>query len=288
LKKRVLIIVIGALLLPPLFYFTGIIYIVDERQYAVKTLLGKVIKVVKDGEWRVGYKLPILHKLARYSSKLQSYDAPPEPVVTLDKKKLIVDNFFKWKIDSVVLFRNTVGNVHTANKRLESIVHDAVKDVLGNTTLADIVSVEQELALNKSREIADEQAHLIGVTITDIRLKKVQLPKSNELRLFERMKSERYREAAFYRSKGKEDSIRIISETDRQVKVISANAYSEAQEIKGKAEGLAAETYAKAFSRDREFYSFWRTLEMYRKTIDTATTIVISPRSELYRYLANP
>ncbi|MFC1584817.1 protease modulator HflC [Fibrobacterota bacterium] len=286
MKKMGLIILVLAM--PVLMYLTGIIFIVDDAQYAVKISLGKISTIIKDQKWRVGYKIPIYHKLVRYPAKLQSHDAPPEPIVTQDKKKLIVDNFFKWKIDSVVRFRNTVGNVRTANNRLESIIHDAVKDVLGNTNLREIISDGQDSALEKSLKIADTQAHLIGVRIVDIRLKKVQLPKSNELRLFERMKSERHREAAFFRSKGKEDSIRIVSETDRQVKVIAANAYREAQEIKGEADGLAAEIYARAFSRDRDFYSFWRTLETYKKTLDTATTMVISPKSELYKYLANP
>jgi membrane protease subunit HflC len=187
-KKSFWIIVIAVVVLPALLYILGIIYIVDDRWYAVKTSLGKVSSVLTDQTLRIGVKIPIYHDLVRYPAKLQSFDAPPEHVVTLDKKKLILDNFFKWKIDSVVLFRNAVGDVRTANNRLQSIIHDAVRDVLGNTDLSNIVSGAQEEVLAKSLKIADTQARLIGVTVVDIRFKKVQLPKSNELRLYERMK----------------------------------------------------------------------------------------------------
>jgi membrane protease subunit HflC len=248
--------------------------------------LGYVTKVIKNQTWRVGFKVPIFHELIRYPAKLQYNDAPPEHIVTLDKKKLIVDNVFKWKIDSVQLFRNAVGNIQTANNRLASIVHDALKDVLGNTDLPDIISGKQDSILVASREIAADKARFIGATIVDIRFQKVMLPKSNELRLYERMKSERYKEAATYRSLGKEDSIRIVSETDRQFRVIQAEAYRKSQEIRGEAEATSAEIYARAFTKDTEFYSFWRTLETYRKSLDTATTLVISPKSELYKYLA--
>ncbi|MBF0432772.1 MAG: protease modulator HflC [Fibrobacteria bacterium] len=284
--KKVLIALLALIVLPFILYFFDIIYIVDETEYAVKTRLGKVSSVLKNEPNRIGYSIPLVHELKRYPAKLQSHDASPEHIVTLDKKKLIVDNYFKWKIDDVVLFRNAVGNVTRANNRLVSIVHDAVKDVLGNTLLSAVISEGQEIVLEKSLAIADSASRPIGVTITDIRFKKVQLPKSNELRLYERMKSERYQEAASYRSKGKEESIRIISETDRAVRVIGANAYKTAQEIRGEADALAAQVYAEAFSKDPEFYSFWRTLETYRKTLDTATTLVISPKSELYKYLA--
>ena len=110
------------------------------------------------------------------------------------------------------------------------------------------------------------------------------LPKSTESRLYERMKSERYKEAAYYRSQGREESIRIKSNTDKQVEIIKAHAYQQSQEIKGAADALAAEIYAKAFSKDPGFYSFWRTLQTYRNTVDSNTTMVISPKSDLYKY----
>ncbi len=284
--KKLLIILAVVILLLPALYIAKVVYIVDETQYAIKTRLGEVVSVVYEENWRVGFRIPGIEELYLFPAKVQSWDASPEAIVTLDKKNLIIDNYFKWKIDSVVLFRNSVGNVKTANNRLESIVHDAVKDVLGNTTLSDIVSGKQEEVIRESLKIANRNSKFLGVNIGDIRFKKVQLPKSNEERLFERMKSERYKEAAFYRSQGKEESIGIISETDKQVRIIQAEAYKTSQEIRGKAEALSAEIYANAFSQDPEFYSFWRTLQTYRNTLDSGTTLVISPKSELYQYLS--
>ncbi len=286
--KKIIWLILILSVLPVVLYITGIIYIVDEREFAVKTYLGKVSSVIKEDKWRVGILIPFLHSLTRYPAKIQAYDAAAEPIVTLDKKKLIVDNYFKWKIDDVVLFRNAVQDVYTANNRLQSIVHDAVKDVLGNINLEDIISGGQDSAIDLSKTIAQGKAKNIGVKIVDIRLKKVHLPDRNEMRVYERMKAERYREAAYYRSQGKEDSLRIVSETDREVRVLIANSYKQAQEIRGEAEALSAEIYALAFSRDAEFYSFWKTLETYRATMDTATTMVVSPKSELYKYLINP
>lgn len=271
-----------------LLFLGGVIYIVPETQYAVKTRLGEVVGVIREHRWRVGYQLPALHKVYRYPSKIQSYDANSEPIVTQDKKKIIIDNFFKWKIDSVVLFRNAVGNISTANDRLGSIVHDAVKGVLGNVDMESIIAGKQEKVVREARGLADEKARAIGVEIVDIRFKRVQLPEANEQRVFERMKSERYKEAELARAQGREDSSRIISETDRDVRVIEAEGYRQSQEIRGEAEALSADIYASAFSKDPEFYAFWRTLETYRKTMDTGTTLVISPKSDLYKYLLQP
>ncbi len=277
--------VFAIILIISLLYFSKSIYVVDQTQYAVKTRLGTVMKVIKDETTRIDIKIPFIDEVYQYPARLQFHDAPPEHIVTSDKKKLVVDNVFRWKIDDVKTFRNAVVNTETANRRLASIVHDAVKDVLGNTTLADAISEKQDSVLIKSITIADEKARKIGMKIVDIRFLKVQLPKSTELRLYERMKSERYREATTYRSQGREDSVRMVSETDKQVKIIEANAYKESKEIRGAAEALATEIYAKAYSLDPDFYGFYRTLETYRKSFDTATTIVISPKSELYKYL---
>jgi len=268
---------------------SGVVYIVDETDYVIQTRLSKVSKVISTQSFRVWAKIPFVHEVFTYPAKIQTYDAPEESIVTKDKKTLIVDNYFKWKIidTSLTTFRNKVQTVERANSRLVGIVHDAVKDVMGQYNLTEIVSGKQKEVLESSLQQANAKAiSNIGAVIVDIHFKKVQLPLSNEARVYERMKSERSKEAEFYRARGKEDSIRIVAETDRKAQIIDAEAYKEAQTIRGKAEALSTEIYSKAFSQDPEFYAFWRTLETYRKIMDTSTTLVLSPSSELYKYLS--
>jgi membrane protease subunit HflC len=286
--KKIIWILLVLIAIPVGLYQSGVIYLVDQTQYSVKTSLGEIRSnaTIQNQKWRFGISIPFYSTVYRYPAKVQTQDTPPTLIITRDPQTIELDHVFKWSVDSLTLFHNSVRGVSVAVSRMESMVQDAVKDILGNVDLDSVISGNQEEILQEAIAYANKEAQRIGARILDIRFKKIQLSEENKKRIFERMRNERGTEAIDYRSVGKRDSLVIIAEAEANAKRTRAEAYKEAQIVKGDAEGKAAEIFAKAFSKDPAFYTFWKSLQTYRYSLDTGTTLVLSPSSPLFRYLA--
>ena len=278
MKKLFIIIIIVALA-----FFTTV-YIVDETEQVVVLAFGKPVKTItKPG---LNLKLPApLQVVVTFDKRLLEYDVPPEEVLSMDKKTLIMDNYVRWRIVDPLLFLKTVQAIPTAKTRLDDIVYSELRQELGIHDMVEIITETRDLIMDKVTAASNEESEKYGIEVVDVRIRRVDLPSENEASIYARMEAERNRKANMFRSEGEEEAQKIRAKTERDKTVILANAYKISQEIRGEGEARALDIYASSFSKDPKFYEFVRTLETYEKIIDKKTTLVLPGDSKLFKEL---
>ena len=278
MKKLFIIIIIVALA-----FFTTV-YIVDETEQVVVLAFGKPVKTItKPG---LNFKLPApLQVVVTFDKRLLEYDVPPEEVLSMDKKTLIMDNYVRWRIVDPLLFLQTVQAVPTAKTRLDDIVYSELRQELGTHDMVEIITETRDLIMDKVTAASNEESEKYGIEVVDVRIRRVDLPSENEASIYARMEAERNRKANMFRSEGEEEAQKIRAKTERDKTVILADAYKISQEIRGEGEAKALDIYASSFSKDPKFYEFVRTLETYEKIIDKKTTLVLPGDSKLFKEL---
>jgi membrane protease subunit HflC len=260
-------------------------FMVDETTQAILVQLGKPVSgVLAPG---LHYKIPFIQEAIFFERRLLDYDANPAEILTKDKKNLVVDNYAKWKVVDPLKFYQTVRNVSGAVARLDDIIFAELRVELGRHNMVEIISQLRSEIMESVTKRADERSREMGVSITDVRIKRADLPQENERAVFGRMQAEREREAKRYRSEGQEAALKLRANADRERAVILAEAYRKAQQLRGEGDAEATTLFAEAFSQDEEFFSFIRSLEAYRKSMGDRTTLVMSPRDEFLRYFQN-
>ena len=273
--------IIVVLVLASLGMFT-----VDQRQNAIVFRLGEIISVKK--EPGLYFKVPILDNVRFFETRILTLDSPePERFLTSEKKNVLVDSFVKWRIADVRQYYISVGgDEQRAQLRLAQTVNSSLRDEFGNRTVHDVVSGERDKIMNLMREKANEDARKIGVQVLDVRIKRVDLPQEVSESVYRRMEAERKRVANELRSTGAAESEKIRADADRQREVIIAEAYREAQQVKGLGDAKGAAIYAEAYQQNPEFYAFYRSLEAYRQSFKNKTDmLVLDPNSEFFKYL---
>lgn len=273
--------IIAVLVLASLGMFT-----VDQRQNAIIFRLGEIISVKK--EPGLYFKVPILDNVRFFETRILTLDSPePERFLTSEKKNVLVDSFVKWRIADVRQYYISVGgDEQRAQTRLAQTVNSSLRDEFGNRTVHDVVSGERDQIMNLMREKANEDARKIGVHVLDVRIKRVDLPQEVSESVYRRMEAERKRVANELRSTGAAESEKIRADADRQREIIIAEAYREAQQVKGLGDAKGAAIYAEAYQQNPEFYAFYRSLEAYRQSFKNKTDmLVLDPNSEFFKYL---
>ena len=232
------------------------------------------------------FKLPVVNNVKKFDARIQTLDAEPERYLTAEKKNVIVDSFVKWRIDDVAAYYTSMGGDRLrANLRLSQIIKDGLRSEFGKRTIRDVVSGEREeimkiLSVNTAR-----QARQFGIQVVDVRIKRIDLPQEISVSVYRRMEAERARVAKDLRSKGAEAAERIRADADRQRTIIIADAFREAEQLRGEGDAKAADIYARAYTKDAEFYSFYRSLSAYRATFNSESDIlVLEPDSEFFKY----
>jgi len=266
-----------------LFAFSTII-IVDETEQIVILQFGKPIRTIT--EPGLNWKFPAPFQTSdTFEKRLLEYDVPPEEILSRDKKSLIIDNYVRWKITDPLLFLKTVKAVPTAKTRLDDIVYSELRQELGNHDMVEIITENREIIMEKVTLASNEETSKFGIEIIDVRIRRVDLPRENEASIYARMEAERKRQANKFRSEGEEEAQKIRAATDRDKTVLLAEAYKEAQQIRGEGEAKALDIYATSFSKDPGFYEFLKILETYEKIIDEKTTLVLPADSKLFKNL---
>ncbi|MEY4961202.1 MAG: protease modulator HflC [Pseudomonadota bacterium] len=276
--------IIGALL----FLGTSSLYIVDQRQQAIVFQLGEVVDVKSAPG--LYFKIPLVQNVRFFESRIMTMDTvEPERFITSEKKNVLVDLFVKWRIVDVKQYYISVrGDEMLAQTRLAQTVNSSMRDEFGNRTVHDVVSGERDKIMEIMRQKADTDARKIGVEVVDVRLKRVDLPMEVSESVYRRMEAERKRVANELRSTGSAESEKIRADADRQREVLLAEAYRTAQDVKGQGDAKSSSIYAAAFQQNPEFYSFYRSLEAYKKTFENKTDMmVLEPSSEFFKYLKN-
>ena len=279
MKKLFAILVV----LVTLVFFTTV-FIVDETEQVVVLAFGKPVKTItKPG---LNFKLPAPFQVAvTFDKRLLEYDVPPEEVLSMDKKTLIMDNYVRWRIVNPLLFLKTVQAIPTAKTRLDDIVYSELRQELGIHDMVEIITETRDLIMDKVTAASNEESEKYGIEVVDVRIRRVDLPSENEASIYARMEAERNRKANMFRSEGEEEAQKIRATTERDKTVILADAYKISQEIRGEGEAKALDIYASSFSKDPKFYEFVRTLETYEKVIDKKTTLVLPGDSKLFKEL---
>ena len=263
-----------------------VLFTVDETEQAIIVQLGKYIRTVK--EPGLHFKIPLVQTVIHFENRILEYDAAAAKVITADKKHLVVDNYARWKIIDPLKFYETVRNEFGGQARLDDIVFSEIREELARHTLTEIISLQREAIMDTVGKRCDEKAREYGIQVIDVKIKRADLPEEVTHSVYARMKAERERIAKKYRSEGEEESVKIKAQADKERTVLLADSYRSAQELKGKGDAEAIKIYAQALEEDPEFYSFLRTLEVYRKALVGGTTMVLSSDSELFQYLSQP
>jgi len=257
-------------------------FILDQTQQAVVLRFGKIVRVVK--EPGLHFKQPFVDNVVKFEKRMLIYDIEPEKIITADKKTLIVDTYTLWRIKDPRKFMESFKSVRLALPRIDDIVYSHIRDVFAKGTFEEIVSEKREEFLDKVTKLCKRDLEEFGVEVVDVRVKHADLPPENTQAVYNRMKEERYSIAAQIRAEGQKEAQKIRAEADKKVKIILAQAYSEAEEIKGTGDASAVSVYAQSFSKDPDFYEFWRTMELYRDSLKDAV-IIVGEDAEILKFM---
>jgi membrane protease subunit HflC len=268
------------------FVASQCLFIVSERERAVLLKFGEVVEA--DVQPGLHFMLPVVNKVRKFDGRLLTLDARPQRYLTLEKKALIVDSYIKWRIAAVEKFYTaTSGDEFVASRLLTSRVDTGLRNQFGERSMHEVVSGERDqLMVELTREINRVATEELGIEVVDVRVKKIDLPAEVSSSVFNRMASERERIAREYRAQGRELAQAIEADADRQKVIIEAEAYRDAEKVRGEGDAIAAATYADAFNRDSEFYSFTRSLTAYKSSFGQGNDmLIIDPKSEFFEYL---
>lgn len=262
------------------------IYIVDVREKALVTRFGEVITVRE--EPGLGLKVPFLDNVVTYDARILGLTTDPMEVTPLDDRRLIVDAFARWQITDVVRFRRAVGSggIAQAQSRLEGILTNAIRGVLGSVPSTAVLSDDRTPLMNQIRDQARGEAEALGVNVIDVRLTRTDLPEQNLNATYARMRAEREREAADEVARGGEAAQRVRAAADRTVVELTSQARRESEVIRGEADAQRNAIYADAFGQDPEFFAFTRSMQSYERALQSGnSSIVLQPDGEFFSYL---
>jgi len=265
---------------------SGTLFTVDQRQNAIVFQLGEVKEVVT----RAGlhFKWPLIQNVQVFDMRILTFDdAEPQRFLTSGNRPVLVDSFVKWRISDVSLYYISVqGDELRAMTRIRQTIAGSLREEFGVRTLHDVVSGQREDIMSRVRTKTDQDLKRIGVEVVDVRLKRVDLPQEVSESVFGRMQAERKRIANELRSTGGAEAERVRADADRQREIITAEAYRDAQRIKGEGDAKASAVYANAFSQNPEFYAFYRSMEAYRLAFRGKNDLLLlEPTSDFFRYL---
>ncbi|MEK9867589.1 MAG: protease modulator HflC [Betaproteobacteria bacterium] len=262
------------------------LFTVDQRQNAMVFRLGEITSVKT--EPGLYWKLPIIEDVRFYDARIHTVDTEePERFLTSEKKNVLVDSFIKWRIVDVKQYYISVGgDERRARDRLNKTVNDSLRAEFGKRTVYQVISGERDEIMELMREKVDVDARKIGVEVLDVRLKRVDLTQEISEAVYRRMEAERKRVANELRSTGFAESEKIRADADREREIIIAEAYRDAQQIKGDGDARAAAIYAGAFKKNPDFYSFYKSLEAYKQTFsDKSDILVVEPESPFFKHM---
>lgn len=260
------------------------VFRVDQTEKAILFRLGEIQR--SDFAPGLHLMIPIYHNVRTFDARMQTLESEPQRFLTGEKKELRVDSFIKWRVRDVeVYYRATGGNPRRAGSLIYQRVNDGLRSEFGKRTVQEVVSGERGTIMDVVTREANERGRQLGMDIVDVRLKRIDFPEEVSTTVYERMRSERARVAREYRARGDKEAIRITAEADRDRTIIVAEAYRDAEKLRGAGDALASEIYAKAFGEDEAFYDFYRSLTAYRNSFgNRQDVLLLAPDSEFFKF----
>ena len=268
-----------------LFILYNSFFIVDQRELALKFRLGEIVESNYDPGFHL--KAPFINNVLKFDKRILTLDARPANYLTKEKKNVNVDFFVKWRINDVATYYKSMsgGNERVAAERLYTIVNDGLRDEFSKRTIQEVISGEREEIMSTSTTVANEQVGKFGMQVVDVRVKRIDFSEDISNSVYRRMEAERTRVAKGLRSEGAEAAERIRADADRQRTVTLAEAYKKSELIRGDGDAKAAGIYARAYGKNAEFYSFYRSLDAYKKSFgQQGDLMVLDPSSDFFNY----
>ncbi len=263
------------------------LFIIAQQEQAIIRQLGAPKRLIQEPGLKM--KLPFFQDVVIYDKRLLDMDPPAEQVILSDQKRLDVDTYTRYRISDPLKFFQSLGTEEAARSQLRQIVSSALRGVLGNITMSSLLSAERLKIMNEIQQQTNTNAERFGIQVVDVRIRRADLPEETSQAIYERMKSEREREARENRAQGSERAQQIRSRAERERTVILAESQKMAQITKGQGDAEANRIYAEAYGRDPQFFSFYRAMQSYRQAIgDKDTTLILSPDSDFFKYLMGP
>jgi membrane protease subunit HflC len=278
------LLVLGAVALAAVFVAAGSFFTVHQTQQVLITQFGQPIRVIQQPGLNV--KLPFIQSVIVFDRRLLDFEGPGEEVILGDQRRLIVDSFTRYRITDPLLFFQTVGATEAGIRgRLNSIVSSALRRVLASEPLLSVLSADRTRIMAEIRRQVNEEARRFGIEVTDVRIRRADLPDENTQAILARMQTEREREARQLRAEGAEQAQRIRAQAERDRTVLLAEAEGQANILRGQGEQEAIGIFAQAFQRDPEFFQFWRTMQAYREVFANGESrMVLTPESDFFRF----
>jgi membrane protease subunit HflC len=259
------------------------LYTVSETQQALVLQFGEPIEVVKEPGLHV--KVPFVQNVVYLDDRILDFDAPKEEVIASDKKRIVVDSFARYEIKEPLIFYRTVNNEAMARQRLAAVINSSLRRVLARIELLTLLSGVRLDLMRQITQLVNEETVKFGVNVVDVRIKRADLPEENSQAVYRRMQAERERDAREARARGAEEAQKIRADADRQKTVLLAEARKQADILRGEGDAIRNRIYAEAFQKDPEFFSFYRTMQAYRKALNQSnTSMVLAPDGEFFRY----
>jgi membrane protease subunit HflC len=263
------------------------LFTVRETEQVLLVRLGEPVRVVTDPG--LHFKAPFVDTVISIDKRILDLENPAQEVIASDQKRLVVDAFARYRIKDALRFYQSIGSIQAANVQLATLLNSALRRVLGEATFIQVVRDERDSLMGKIRAQLDREAQGYGISVADVRIRRADLPEQNSQAVYQRMQTERQREAAEFRAQGGQKAQEIRSKADREATVIIADANSQAEQIRGQGDGERNRLFAEAYGQDPGFFAFYRSMTAYENGLKSNDTrFVLRPDSDFFRYFANP
>jgi modulator of FtsH protease HflC len=261
-------------------------FVVSEGEQGVVLQFGQHVRTITQPG--LYFKYPLIQDFLRFDKRVLAAEASPAEYITLDKKRLTVDTVSRWKIIDPLAFFQTVTDYSGAIARLNHNISGRLREEIANHNFKEFIREERENIMRSVTKATAEMAERFGIKVIDVRIKRVDLPEEVQASVFARMKAERERIAKRYRAEGDEQAREIRAEAQKEKEIIMAEAYRKAETLRGEGDAEATTIYAEAYDKDKEFFSFLRHLESYKKVFNDGTTVLLRPDSDLLKFMESP
>jgi membrane protease subunit HflC len=263
------------------------VFTVDQTEQALVVRFGKPVDIAT--EPGLHFKAPFVDTVIPVDKRILDLENPSQEVIASDQKRLVVDAFARYRIKDALRFYQSVGGIQAANLQLTTLLNASLRRVLGEVTFIQVVRDEREALMGRIREQLDKEADGYGIQVVDVRIRRADLPEQNSQAVYDRMKTERQREAAEFRAQGAQKAQEIRSSAEREATVIVAEANSKAEQTRGEGDAERNRLFAEAYGKDFDFFAFYRSMTAYENGLKSGDTrFLLKPDSEFFRYFANP
>jgi membrane protease subunit HflC len=275
--------VVAVVVIIALIIVWGSIFTVYQTRQALVVRLGEPVRIVT--EPGLHFKVPLIDSVIPVDKRILDLDNPAQEIIASDQKRLVVDAFARYKITKPLLFYQAVGTIEGANSRLATLLNSALRRVVGESSFEAVVRDKRGDMMAEIQKQLDREAAAFGINVVDVRIRRVDLPEQNSQAIFQRMQTERQREAAEFRATGNERAQGIRAEADRDVTVLIAEAQQRAETMRGEGDAERNRIYAEAYGQDADFFNFYRTMQAYEAGLKSNDTrMVLTPDSDFFRY----